>query len=121
MDFRFSLKYVQPGGSHLSALESGNQIFVYHQPTACRVHDNGATREKADRFRIEEVVSLRSLWCVQTEKLTNSKQFVWVLMISCAFFQVRGQLRAIAIVNLHPKSPRATRHRLTYMAHSKNA
>jgi hypothetical protein len=45
MDSRFSLEYVQSGGSHLSAPECSNQIFVYHQSTPCRVHDNGAGRE----------------------------------------------------------------------------
>jgi hypothetical protein len=44
MDLRLSLEYVQSGGSHLSAPECSNQIFVYQQPTPCRVHDNGAAR-----------------------------------------------------------------------------
>src|SRR3984957_17495364 len=57
---------------------------------------------------------------MQTKKLTNPKEFVWVLMISRVSFQVGGQLRAIAVMNLHLEPPRATRHRLPYFARSNN-
>src|SRR5580704_14862687 len=49
------------------------------------------------------------------------KQFVWVFMINRFAFQVRGQLRAIAVVNIHPEPPRAARHRLSYVPHPENA
>src|SRR5580704_2885668 len=121
MDLRFSVEYVQSGGGHLSAPEGSNQIFVYHQPTACRVDDDRAAGEQADGFGIQEVASLWSFGSVQTKKLAKPKEFVRVFMINRVFFEAVGQLCGIAIVNLHPEPPRATRHRLPYFTHSKNA
>src|SRR5580700_5014607 len=119
--FRLTFKYVESGSRHTPALESSDEVVVGHQSAASGVHHDSPGGQKAYGFGVQEMASLRSLRGVQAQELAYAKQIRRILVVDGIACDVCGQLRRIAIVNLHSESSRSARQGLSHAPHSENA